>query len=140
MPTGKSNTIKNELPPISPEALASFQVNKEFLIKKTVQRSLQREHEVAHLGESAQDLLTAGMQFTTQMLEAAMSMGEVALLEDELEWAQDRLPHDGVEMEHVLNRLKILCDVTRETLPPEQANEINEFIKWMIKHGNYLME
>lgn len=140
MSTGESNTLKKELPPISPGALASFQENKEILIKKTVHRSLQREHEVAHLGESAQDLLTAGMEFTTQMLEAAMSMGEVALLEDELAWAQDRLPHDGVEMEHILNRLKILCDVTRETLPPKQANEINEFIKWMIKHGNYLME
>lgn len=92
-----------------------------------------------HHGEKATELLTTGLEFTTKMLEVALSMGEVALLEDELKWAQDRLPHDGVQMEHVLNRFKIYRQVINETLPSGYANEINTFIDWMISYLQDLM-
>jgi hypothetical protein len=140
MSTKKSNFPKNELSPVSLVALTSFQENKDKIIKETVQRSLERVQEVAHHGEIAQELLTAGLDFTTKMIEAALSTGEVALLEDELEWAKDRLPHDGVEMEHVLNRLKIYRDVVNETLPSEYAHEINPFLNWMINYQQTLTE
>lgn len=140
MPDNKSNSAKNKLPPISPEALESFQENRDTLIKETVSRSLKRDHEVEHHGEKAPQLLTTGLEFTTKMMEAAMSMGEVVLLEDELKWAQDRLPHDGVQMEHVLNRFKIYRDVVNETLPSEYANEITTFIDWMINYQQALMK
>lgn len=139
MPSYNSNLAKNKLAPISPEALESFQENRNIIIKETVSRSLKRDHEVDHHGEKAPELLTTGLEFTTKMLEAAMSMGEVALLEDELKWAQDRLPHDGVQMEHVLNRFKIYREVINETLPSGYANEINTFIDWMISYLQDLM-
>lgn len=140
MPGNNSNSAKNELPPISPEALESFQENRDTLIKETVSRSLKRDYEVEHHGEKAPQLLTTGLEFTTKMMGAAMSMGEVVLLEDELKWAQDRLPHDGVQMEHVLNRFKIYRDVVNETLPSEYANEITTFIDWMINYQQALMK
>ncbi len=136
----KFNPVKKELPPISPGALVSFQDNSDTIIKETVSRSLKRDHEVEHHGENAQELLTTGMEFTTKMLEAAMSLGEIALLEDELLWAQDRLPNDGVQMEHVLNRFKIFGDVIKETMPSEYVNEIMAFIDWMINYQQALME
>lgn len=136
----RSNLAKDELPPISPGALESFQENRDIIIKETVSRSLKRDHEVEHHGENAPQLLTTGLEFTTKMLEAAISMGEVALLEDELKWAQDRLPHDGVQMEHVLIRFKIYRDVVNETLPSGYANEITTFIDWMINYQQALME
>lgn len=139
MPSYNSNLAKNKLAPIYPEALESFQENRNIIIKETVSRSLKRDHEVDHHGEKAPELLTTGLEFTTKMLEAAMSMGEVALLEDELKWAQDRLPHDGVQMEHVLNRFKIYREVINETLPSGYANEINTFIDWMISYLQDLM-
>jgi hypothetical protein len=139
MSDNTSNSSKNELPPISPEALESFQDNRDIIIKETVSRSLKRDHEVEHHGENAPQLLTTGLEFTTKMLEAAMSMGEVALLEDELKWAQDRLPHDGVQMEHVLIRFKIYRDVVTETLPSGYAKEITTFIDWMINYQQALM-
>jgi len=136
----KSNSAINGLPPISPEALESFQENRNIIIKETVSRSLKRDHEVEHHGEKAPELLTTGLEFTTKMLEAAMSMGEVVLLADELKWAQDRLPHDGVQMDHVLNRFKIYREVINETLPSGYANEITTFIDWMISYQQALME
>ncbi|AUB59743.1 MAG: hypothetical protein KO318_03290 [Methanobacterium sp.] len=140
MSDNKSNSAKNELPPISPEALSSFQENSASLIKETVSRSLKRDHEVVHHGEKAPELLTTGLEFTTKMLEAAMSMGEVALLEDELKWAKERLPHDGVKMEHVLHRFKIYRDVVQEILPSEYATEITAFMDWMINYQQAMIE
>jgi len=140
MSDNKSKSAKNKLPPISPEALASFHENRDTLIRETVTRSLKRDHEVLQHGEKAPKLLTIGLDFTTKMLEAAMSMGEVALLEDELKWAKDRLPHDGVEMEQVLHRFKIYRDVIQETLPLEYANEITAFMDWMINYQQALMK
>lgn len=140
MSDNKSNSAENEITPISPEALTSFQKNRDTLIKETVKRSLKRQNEVLQHGGKASELLTTGLEFTTKMLEAAMSMGEVALLEDELKWAQDRLPHDGVQMEHVFNRFKIYREVINETLPSGYANEINTFIDWMISYQHDLME
>ncbi len=140
MSDNKSNSAKNELPPISPEALSSFQENSTTLIKETVSRSLKHYHEVEHHGENAPQILTTGLEFTTKMLEAAMSMGEVSLLEDELKWAKDRLPHDGVKMEQVLHRFKIYRDVIQETLPSEYATEITAFMDWMINYQQAMIE
>lgn len=125
---------KEDLPAISPEALESFRENSQLIIKETVRRSLKREEEVSQHGDKAEKLITSGLEFTTKMLEAAMSMGEIPLLEDELTWAKDRLPHDGVEMEHVLTRFKIYRDLVGEKLPPEYATEVTGFIDWMIAH------
>jgi hypothetical protein len=125
---------KKDLPAISPEALESFRDNSPAIIKETVARSLKREEEVSQHGDQAEKLITSGLEFTTKMLEAAMSMGELPLLEDELTWAKDRLPHDGVEMEHLLTRFKIYRDVVKENLPPEYADEITDFIDWMITY------
>jgi hypothetical protein len=131
---------KKYLPAISPEALASFKEKSPLIIKETVKRSLKRDKEVAHHGDQAEKLITSGLEFTTRMLEAAMGMGEISLLEDELSWAQDRLPHDGVEMEHVLSRFKIYRDVVKDTLPPEYAAEVNGFIEWMIVHQKEIID
>jgi hypothetical protein len=129
-----------ELPAISVEALESFRENSQLIIKETVRRSLKREEEVSQHGDQAEKLITSGLEFTTKMLEAAMSMGEIPLLEDELTWAKDRLPHDGVEMEHVLTRFKIYRDLVGEKLPPEYATEVTGFIDWMIAHQKEIID
>ncbi|NYB52314.1 MAG: hypothetical protein HVN35_07150 [Methanobacteriaceae archaeon] len=123
---------ESNLPPVSAEALEAFQAASDDIIKETVKRSLEREDEVIHHGDDAGELITSGITFTTQMLEAAMSMGEIPLLEDELQWAKDRLPHDGVELEHVKVRLQIYRNVVSEKIPAEHSQEINQFIDWMI--------
>jgi hypothetical protein len=73
------------------------------------------------------------------MLDTAMTTGEIALLEDQLTWAMDRLPHEGVKPECTLHRLQIYVDVVQEILPDHQAEEINQFIKWMIQRQQELM-
>lgn len=140
MSNDKSKSDKNDLTPISTEALISFKEHIPEIIKETVNRSLKREEEVAHHGEKGREVLTSGIGFLTRNLEAAMSMGEVAFLEDQLIWAQDRLPHDGVESEHLLSRFKIYREVILKTLTPAHAAEITGYIDWMISFQQGLIE
>jgi hypothetical protein len=63
---------------------------------------------------------------------------ELPFLEDELLWAKDRLPYDGVMMKHILSRFKIYHDVVNEIIPVKYTNEVNYFIDWMITRQNEL--
>ena len=65
---------------------------------------------------------------------------QVSLLEDQLTWAMERLPHDGVVPAHILNRLRIYREVVGETLPERHANEIEPYLTWMIARQKELLE
>ncbi|MEW6011375.1 MAG: hypothetical protein AB1604_08785 [Euryarchaeota archaeon] len=123
---------QEDFPPVSPEALKSFKENSPRIIKKTVDISMERSKEVEHHGKKARELLSNGMEFTTRMLESAMSLGEVSILEYQLNWACDRLPHDGVALKHILKRLEIYREQIIEALPEEYASEITLYLDWMI--------
>ncbi len=133
-------STSNSFLPVSPATLAAFRAAGPAIIRETVARSLARNEEVAHHGEQAERVIAAGLGFTTRMLDAVMAVGEIALLEDELLWARDRLPHDGVAPEHVLSRLKIYREVTIEMLPREQAAEVEPYLDWMIARQSEVIE
>lgn len=90
-----------------------------------------RTDEVAHHGPDAERILTSGMDFTLKMLETAMAFGEVSILEDEMAWALDRLPHDGVTPRQIASRLKTLNGVINDLMPQDYASQINPYIEWM---------
>ena len=125
--------------PVSPAALAAFRAASPEIIRETVSRSMAQADDVMQHGADAQKLLTAGLTFTTRMLDAAMSSAEIPMLEDELCWARDRLPHDGVAPEHVLSRLAIYRDVVCSLLPAQHAGEINGYVNWMIMRQRQLL-
>lgn len=128
------------LPSVSSEAMRAFKASRQAIIDEVVERSMARKDEVAHHGAQARVTLVAGLTFTTDMLETAMGFGEPELLDNQLRWAIDRLPHDGVMPEHVLNRFKIYAQVVTEMLPQSHADEINAFLSWMIERQEQLME
>jgi hypothetical protein len=101
------------------------------IVAETAIRALARKEEVAHHGAEVSRLITSGIEFTVRVLDAAMAAGESALLEDELRWSLDRLPHDGVLTEHVLSRFALLREVVKERMPPDHTAEVVEVIQWM---------
>jgi hypothetical protein len=123
---------------VSAEALAAFRAASQSIVDRVVARSLAHRDDVVQHGEAAGPLITSGIRFTTQMLEAAMAVGEVALLEDQLAWALDRLPH-GVSPEHVLKRFRIYGEVVQELLPAQYAAEILPFVDWLIARQQAVM-
>ena len=120
-------------PSVSQGALAAFRGETSRIIAETASRALSRTDEVAHHGTEAARIITSGIEFTVRMLDATMAAGERAMLEDELQWALDRLPHDGVSPEHMLSRFALLRGVVKERMPPAPAAEVASLIAWMEK-------
>ncbi len=127
------------LEPVGGEALEAFRAARADMMRGVVARSMERTDEVAHHGPRAELVLTGGLEYTFKMLEAAMAVGEVGILEDQLQWAAVRLPHDGVQPGHILSRFRILRDVVEATLPPDHAREIVPYLKWLIDRQRSLM-
>ncbi len=101
------------------------------MVAETAARALARKEDVAHHGAEAPRLITAGIEVTVRMLDAAMAAGESALLEDQLRWSLDRLPHDGVSTEQILSRFALLREVVKERMPAALATEVTRVIEWM---------
>jgi hypothetical protein len=125
---------------VSPETLAAFRAHRAHLIETVVEWSLARPEEVVQHGAGARRVLAAGLEFTTQILEAVMQVGELGLLDYQLQWARDRLPHEGVAPAHLLARLEIYAQVVSGLLPAVQAAEVNRYVEWMIARQRQLME
>lgn len=78
-------------------------------------------HEAAPYGDQAERILSAGLEFAPRMLETAMQPHEPRLLDQQLDWAYERLPHDGVVPEHILSRFQIYAEVVGALLPAPHA-------------------
>ena len=126
--------------PVGVEVMTAFRSARQAIIERVVSRSMEHQDEVVHHGEEAEQIITSGIQFTTQMLESAMAVGEIALLEDQLAWAMDRLPHDGVAPHHLLHRLRLYGQVVKELLPAEHAAQISPYIDWMVSRHQEMMQ
>ena len=124
---------QNDLPAVSQEALQIFRAAAPQIIKESVDLALLEKADVVQHGDQAESVITAGLQFTTRMLDSAMSVGATALLGDELAWAKDRLPHDGVSMQQVSARLKIMREIILHKLPRKEAAEVVAYLDWMLK-------
>jgi Asp-tRNA(Asn)/Glu-tRNA(Gln) amidotransferase C subunit len=129
-----------ELKPVSPQALTAFKKRRLQIMQAAVTQSMEELDKVNQHGDQAEALLTAGIDFTTQALEISMQLHNVEMLEYQLQWAWDRLPHDGVQPDHILSRFKILAQVIESILTAEDAREVTPFVKWLIKRQNELIQ
>lgn len=128
-----------ELKPVSPAALAAYRKHKTRIVENVVARALEQPAEVAQHGDDAERIVTAGIEFTAQVLESVMQVGDPALLDYQLSWAQDRLPHDGVSPAFVLSRFRNFADSVAQTLAPEHAQEVNQWVNWLINRQQALV-
>ncbi len=125
--------------PVSPITLQAFQAKRAEITRQVVARALAQQDEVAQHGGEAERIMMSGIEFTSQMLEAALQFNDTATLGYQLEWANDRLPHDGVAAAHLLHRFQMYADVVADLLPADQAAEVNQYLAWMIARQRELM-
>lgn len=128
------------LPPVNQSAMSAFKINRPMIIQEVVSRSMQRTEDTTQHGDQAEELITSGLEFTTRMLENTMPTGQTALLEDQLTWALDRLPHDRVAPEHLLSRFEIYTQVVAELMETEDAQQINRYLEWMINRLEAMLQ
>jgi len=119
-------------PDISSEAQLAFKQNHTKIIDTLVTRLLKEPGQFVHLGEQAESILRTGFEFTSSSLEACMQINDASLLIDQLRWANDRLPHDGIGMERMIKNLHVYCEVISEMLPENYSSPIVELVQSMI--------
>jgi len=121
----------DRLGPVSRDVLLALEDAQSDVVRTVVQRAVARTAALA--GDSVDGrVISQGMTFVLRMLSAAMGVGAIALLDDELSWGWDRLPHDGVSPEHVLANFGLLRQVLDERLAPQHAAAIAPYVEWMI--------
>ncbi len=91
-------------PRISKEAQKEFNLNQRKIIDTLIPRLLSEQDEFNHLGDAAENTLQDGFEFLSSSLEACMQIDDFSLLESQLNWAGDRLPHDGISMERMIKK------------------------------------
>jgi hypothetical protein len=127
-------------PNISNEAQTAFRKNQPRLNEILVTRLLAEPGQFDHLGDQAEITLKSGFEFTSSNLEACMLMNDASLLIDQLRWAKDRLPHDGISMDRMVKNLQVYCDVISDLLPQPYAAEIVNMIQNMISTQQAIMK
>ena len=128
------------MPDISSEAQSAFKQNHTKIIDTLVAKLLKEPGQFDHLGDQAESILRTGFEFTSSSLEACMRVNDASLLIDQLRWAKDRLPHDGIEMEQMIKNLQVYCEVISEILPENYSSGIVELIQNMISMQKEIAE
>ncbi len=119
-------------PNISPDARQAFKQNQTKIIDTLVARLLAQPGAFDHLGNQAEQVLKNGFEFTANTLDACMQVNDISLLVDQLNWAKDRLPYDGISMERMKKNLDSFCQVISEFIHPPLDNEIIGLVQSMI--------
>lgn len=138
--TEAEQTPARPLRPVSEVARTTFQDHRAALVDRTVEASLAFPEQLVDHGDDAREMLTMGLTFTTRSLETAITFGTVDLLADQLQWAMDRLPHDGFAPDHVLHRLQLLREALHETVTAVHAEKISPYIDWMVAEQQRLID
>jgi methanogenic corrinoid protein MtbC1 len=132
--------VQKHLISVSKETLMEFRKEVPEIIREAVRQSMTCKNDIVQHGDQAESILTAGFEFTVRMLDAAMYAGESSILEDQLKWASERLPHDGVSMAQVLTRFRILRSIVLSRLSKKGGKEVARYIDWMNARIELLME
>jgi hypothetical protein len=113
--------------------IASFKKLKNSIIDQAVADIMRYTKSMEELGSAAEEKIRSGLGFTIEILISVMSLGDKNLLEDQLNWAKDRLPHDGVQPDHIMENMKILAGVINDLMTEKDAESIVPYMEWMIK-------
>ncbi len=124
---------------VSKSALTEYRKLLGQIIEEVVD-SIVQDRNLEGDGRDQIDLLPAGFEFTLKMLDGAASVGDLALLEDQLQWAVQRLPHQGILPEHLLNRFQLLEIIMEEVLSEGTWTEFHPYIQWMIARQRQLVD
>ncbi|MFW6365599.1 MAG: hypothetical protein ACOC2H_03870 [Spirochaetota bacterium] len=128
-----------DIKPVSSESLDAFKKSQNEIVRRATQLALEQKHSISHHGDRAESILQQGYEMTARMIEPALTLGDVVLLKDQLDWAKSHLPNEGVLPKHVYEQLRLFKQAVEETLPQSHSNEIAPYIEWMIEYQRTLL-
>lgn len=119
---------------ISQGAMKAFNSEKNQIETAVVNRSMKDKEDIIQHGENAENILTSGINFTSEIMASIMMTGDPELLKDQISWSNERLVYDGVKPKHIKKRLRYFIIEIEDRLPEEYASEIAPYFKWMINN------
>lgn len=108
---------RNELGDIPPDQQAAFHQLRQKLIDRSVELIMARGSFQGFDEHDAVRILTVGMSFTVQTLDALMVVHSKELLVQQLKWGRTYLTEQGISPSVVLKNLESLKDAMQECLP-----------------------
>lgn len=121
------------LKPVSNRTQEVFLKNREQIIENTVRESIRNTSETGIPMETMERKVRNGFEMVHKILYSIMEFGSAALLTDQLDWAEKRLPHEGISPEQVLQDIKIFRKVTEKTVSEVQFSEIAPYFDFLIR-------
>jgi hypothetical protein len=67
-----------------------------------------------------------------RILASVVAVGSEAILEDQLKWAESRLPHEGFDRDRIIDGLISLRSASERQLSPAAAAQVGAHLDWMI--------
>lgn len=108
-----------------PTAAVALRAQREAVVAAATARCLAA-------GDSDRALVSAGFNFATRMLEAALAAGTAETLAGQALWAIERQPHDGVTPDQMLARLVHLDAALGELLPAAEAEQAQAYLDHLV--------
>lgn len=88
--------IKNEPVKVDNESLQFYINTIPELIEKNHAKIFENKEEYKHMGDDAEKKVKTGLEFLGRILQSVIAIGDTTLLSDQLVWAKQRLPLDGI--------------------------------------------
>ncbi len=117
-------------PFVEPAAVAEF-VEKVSEIKSGI-LDRARTRFPAAMPQDGPKVLDAGLDFILKGFASAMEMGELNILNYQIDWGMQRLPHDGVTPMNVLHTFRLVGEVVDELLQPAHARQVRAYVDWSV--------
>ncbi len=130
----------SNLPTVSPDVIKAFGKNRFALVQKAVAKILDYQDWQSVLGPRAEDILTSGMSFTAETMEAIMAMSSPEIIDQQVSWGKDYLTGVGITADMVLKNMEILAEVTTETFPEDKYAGLANWMKIMIAKQRKALE
>ena len=105
--------------------------NIDLLVSETVKYFEEHPERYIHLGENRQQILHDGMRYVISMLANILMFDAGEMLQQQLDWAAIRSPHDGISISLMVTHLEEFCIVADKYLTPASATEIEVVVNWM---------
>lgn len=115
------------------EALADFRANASRITEAAVRNATIVRDTLSEPGRDAVGVVGSGMAMTHSVLAGILAAPSVQLIEDQLNWAKTRLPHDGVGVGTMIAGLRAMRVAVEECLTATSARQISPFVSWMIE-------
>lgn len=110
---------------------AELERKTDAIVDLAVQNSKDRLDSGSRSPRDAESAVRGGLTMILRILGSVMAVGSEAILEDQLKWAETRLPHEGYDQNQIVQGVVSLRFASTETLSLRAAEQVAAYLEWM---------